>query len=90
MARQKNRLDALFFPVPCKLCALHYVLDCLGGGIGFLVGTVDWNFNPHIIFKIIFGFFGGLYLSCPNFGMVNSLTIPWEARNRHKLIDTLK
>ena len=55
-------------------------------GMGFLVGALDWNFKPNIFFKIIFGFFEGLYLSSPNFGLLNESTIPWEAQKRHKII----
>ena len=62
------------------------LLTIWGGGVGFLVCTLDWNLKPHIVFKIIFGFFGGLYLSSPNFGMFNEATIRWNAQRRHKLI----
>ena len=62
------------------------LLTLWGAGVAFLVGILDWNFRPHVVFKIIFGFFGGLYLSCPNFGMFNEATIPWDAKWRHKLI----
>jgi hypothetical protein len=62
------------------------ILTAWGVGVGFIIGTLDWNFKPHILLKIIFGFFEGLYLSSPNFGMLNESTIPWEAQKRHNLI----
>jgi hypothetical protein len=66
------------------LCLI--LLTFWGGGMGFMVGTLDWNFKPNLILKIIFGFFGGLYLSAPNFGLLNEATVPWDAQGRHKLI----
>lgn len=77
-------LSSFLYHANSVLCII--LLTVWGGGVGFLVGTLDWNFNPHIILKIIFGFFGGLYLSSPNFGMFNEATIAWDAQRRHKLI----
>ena len=77
-------LSSFLYHADLVLCII--LLTIWGGGIGFLVGALDWNLKPHIFFKIIFGFFGGLYLSSPNFGMFNEATIPWDAQRRHKLI----
>lgn len=77
-------LSSFLYYTNSVLCIM--LLTVWGGGIGFLVGTLDRNFNPHIVLKIIFGFFGGLYLSSPNFGKFNESTIPWDAQKRHKLI----
>jgi hypothetical protein len=77
-------LSSFLYHANSVLCIM--LLTVWGGGVGFLVGILDWKFRPHIVFKIIFGFFGGLYLSCPNFGMLNEATIPWDAQWRHKLI----
>ena len=62
------------------------LLSFWGVIIGILVGILDWNFKPNIILKIIFGFFEGLYLSSPNYGLVIESSIPLEVLKRHKLI----
>jgi hypothetical protein len=73
-----------FYKTNILICIIF--LTFWGVGVGLLVGSLDWNFKPNIVLTIIFGFFEGLYLSCPNFGMLDESTIPWEAQNRHKLI----
>ncbi len=77
-------LSSVLYRVNSVICII--MLTVWGVGLGFLVGTLDWNLKPNIVLKIIFGFFEGLYLSCPNFGMLNESTIPLEAQSRHKLI----
>jgi hypothetical protein len=62
------------------------LLTLWGIVVGLLVGILDWNLKPNIILKIFFGFFEGLYLSSPNFGLRIESTIPLEAQSRHKVI----
>ena len=62
------------------------LLTIWGVGVGLMIGILDWNFNPFIVFKIIFGFFGGMYLSTPNFGLFQESTIPGDEQRRHRLI----
>ena len=61
-------------------------LTVWGLGVGSIVAALDWRLKPNIVLKIVFGFFEGLYLSSPNFGLLNESIIPYERQNRHKLI----
>jgi hypothetical protein len=77
-------LSPFLYKVNIVVCII--TLTVWGIGVGFIVGSLDWNLKPHIVLKIVFGFFGGLYLSSPNFGLFNESTIPYEAQPRHLLI----
>ena len=77
-------LSSRLYKVNNVICII--TLTIWGVGVAFIVGAIDWKLKPNIFLKIVFGFFEGLYLSCPNFGMLNESTIPWEAQSRHKLI----
>jgi hypothetical protein len=72
------------YRINIRVCII--LLTLWGIVVGFLVGILDWNLKPNIILKIIFGFFEGLYLSSPNFGLLIKSTVPLEAQNRHKVI----
>jgi hypothetical protein len=74
------------FLIQDKYCNLYDIANFLGIIIGLLVGILDWNLKPNIIFTINFGFFEGLYLSSPNYGLLIESTIPLEAQKRHSLI----
>jgi len=65
------------------------LLSLWGGGMGFAVGYLDWNLNPHWIIKVIFGLFGGLYVAQPNFGLLQRDAIailPINLQNRETFI----
>ena len=42
--------------------------------------------QPNIIIKIIFGYLLGAYVSIPNFGLVDTSTIPEDKLHHHSLI----
>ena len=66
--------SSFLYKVNTIICII--MVTAWGVGVGFIIGTLDWNFKPHIVLKIVFGFFEGLYLSSPNFGLLNESTIP--------------
>ncbi len=45
------------------------------GGVGFLVGCLDWNLNPNWFIKIIFGLLGGMYVARPNFALSDDIPL---------------
>jgi hypothetical protein len=77
-------LSYYLYTINTVVCVI--ILTAWGAGVGFIIGTLDWNLKPNIVLKIIFGFFEGLYLSCPNFMLLKESTIPYEAQPRHLLI----
>jgi hypothetical protein len=72
------------YKVNIVLCII--ILTTWGLSVGLIVGALDWKLQPNIVLKILFGFLEGLYLSSPNFGLLNESTIPLEAEKRHKII----
>ena len=63
-----------------------FVCILWGAGIAYLLHLlIAWQ-NPNLILKIIFGYGFGLYISIPNYGLLNESSIPLIKKNRHLLI----
>lgn len=46
---------------------------------------IEWQ-SPSAFFRIVFGYALGMYLSIPNFGLVDEKTIPQTELMRHYLL----
>ena len=57
-----------------------------GIGIAYLLHLLNLWQHPNIILKILFGYGFGIYVSIPNYGLVNDSVVPGEKRARHQLI----
>ena len=73
-----------------KISHISTALICLLFGIlvALLIHlSIYWQ-HPNIVMSIIFGYILGVYVSIPNYGLLDKATIPQEKQFHHNLIGT--
>jgi hypothetical protein len=66
------------------------IVLCLGWAIGVAYGLRLFILatQPGLLLKV-FGYGAGMYISVPNFGLLNESTIPEHGRHRHEFISVV-
>ena len=73
-----------------KLSQISTALICFlfGISVAFLIHLVIYWQHPNIVMSIIFGYILGVYVSIPNYGLLDKSTIPHTKQFHHHLIGT--
>lgn len=86
IGRKLGWLCCRLFLYEINIKAMIVFVVLWGFGVAATINFLYVLYTPNIFLKLIFGFMLGLYVSIPNYGLLNESTIPPEAYRRHDLI----